>query len=54
MEFLPPFVIHSSHLLREPDIQHAGEEYKRLLTGLLSGALLNDRLNQVTYINEMI
>lgn len=54
MEFLPPFVIHSSHLLKETDIEHAGEQYRQLLTGLLTGTLLNDRLNQVTYINEMI
>jgi glutathione-regulated potassium-efflux system ancillary protein KefG len=54
MEFLPPYVIHSSHLLKENDIQQTGIQYKELLTGLRDGTLLNDKLNQVTYINEMI
>jgi glutathione-regulated potassium-efflux system ancillary protein KefG len=54
MEFLPPFVIHGSHLLRETDIRETGTLYKQLLTGLCDGSLLNDNLNRVTYINEMI
>jgi glutathione-regulated potassium-efflux system ancillary protein KefG len=39
MEFLPPFVVHGTHLLGEARIQRHAEEYRRALEALRDGRL---------------
>jgi glutathione-regulated potassium-efflux system ancillary protein KefG len=54
MEYLPPFVVHGSHLLTKPDINAYAEHYKKVLTMLRDDAIQPEKLNSVTYINEII
>ncbi|MFH2008485.1 MAG: NAD(P)H-dependent oxidoreductase [bacterium] len=52
MTFLPPFVVHGTHLLEAPGIELAAEEYRRLLEGFrdrridLEAAQTRARLNE--------
>jgi len=54
MEYLPPFVIHGSHLLTKPEIKIYSEQYQDLLTRLRYDTLPADKFPFVTYINELI
>jgi glutathione-regulated potassium-efflux system ancillary protein KefG len=53
MEYLPPFVVHGSHLLTKPDIKEYGDLYLRILTELRNGTLPAGRLTNAVYINEL-
>jgi len=37
MEYLPPFVVHGTHLLEEKDIRKAGSEYRKLIIHASTG-----------------
>ncbi len=54
MEYLPPFVIHGSHMLSKSDILAYGDQYARLLSGLRDGTIPYGRFSEVTYMNELI
>lgn len=51
MDYLPPFVIHGTHLLREADqIDPYVLSYRRLLIGLRDGTIRWDRLGESDYL----
>jgi glutathione-regulated potassium-efflux system ancillary protein KefG len=54
MEYLPPFVIHGSHLLAKSDIKDYCEQYQQLLTRLRDDAFEAVKLKEINYINELI
>ena len=54
MEYLPPFVIHGSHLLGKPDIKVYSEHYRNLLTTLRDDTLPAEKIAGATYFNELI
>jgi glutathione-regulated potassium-efflux system ancillary protein KefG len=54
MEYLPPFVVHGSHLLTKSDIADYHSQYMKVLTGLRDDAFPQERMASVTYLNEMI
>jgi glutathione-regulated potassium-efflux system ancillary protein KefG len=54
MEYLPPFVVHGSHLLTKPDIKVYGEQYRSVLSGLRDNIFTAESLSEVTYINELV
>lgn len=54
MDYLPPFVVHGSHLLLENELHVAGAQYRRVLSGLRDGDFPPHRMNSVKYINELL
>jgi glutathione-regulated potassium-efflux system ancillary protein KefG len=54
MNYLPPFVVHGSHLLTTADIQDYSKKYRQLLTGLRDEQFSPEHLASVNYINELI
>jgi glutathione-regulated potassium-efflux system ancillary protein KefG len=54
MEYLPPFVIHGSHLLSKSDIRVYCDKYRQVLTNLRDDVFNPEKLTEVTYINELI
>jgi glutathione-regulated potassium-efflux system ancillary protein KefG len=39
MEYLPPFVVHGTHLLTDEQIEHHADDYRRILVALRDGTL---------------
>ena len=54
MEYLPPFVIHGSHLLVKADIKEYSDMYQKVLIGLREDAFSPESISSVIYINEVI
>jgi glutathione-regulated potassium-efflux system ancillary protein KefG len=54
MEYLPPFVVHGSHLLGKTEIRNYSEQYKKLLEQLRDNTLPAEKFSTVAYINELI
>jgi glutathione-regulated potassium-efflux system ancillary protein KefG len=51
MDYLPPFVVHGTHLLREPgQIEPYARDYRRLLMGLRDGTLRWEGLGDGDYL----
>ena len=54
MEYLPPFVVHGSHLLSEEEMDKAAIDYKKILISLRDDIFdLNDLMN-LEYINDIL
>jgi len=51
MRFLPPFVVHGSHRLGEPDIAAHAADYRRALEALRDGALDPEALRPLARLN---
>ena len=51
MQWLPPFVIHGTHLLRDEEISAAAADYARLLTALRDGRVDAARAQAVLRLN---
>lgn len=54
MDYLPPFVVHGTHLLEEKDILKAGAEYRKVVTMLRDGLPNVRELEKNKYINQII
>lgn len=54
MQFLPPFVIHGTHLLDAHDIREAGTQYKEILTALVEDRFTDKQLEKAFYINDLV
>jgi len=54
MEYLPPFVIHGTHLLSETEITSCAEDYRKILVSLRDGLLNYDELHSYGYINDLL
>ena len=54
MNYLPPFVVHGTHLLEEKDIQKAGTDYRRVIQMLQAGFSGPDLTFDAEYINQLI
>jgi glutathione-regulated potassium-efflux system ancillary protein KefG len=54
MDYLPPFVVHGTHLLEELDILKAGSEFRTILQALQDGIFDKDEILKREYINELI
>jgi glutathione-regulated potassium-efflux system ancillary protein KefG len=53
MKYLPPFVVHGTHRLREPDIELYAIQYEQLLVSLAHDRISEEEYNAVTYLNEL-
>jgi len=54
MEYLPPFVVHGTHLLEQKDIVQAGSLYRKLIQILQDGHISVAELGKHEYINQLI
>jgi glutathione-regulated potassium-efflux system ancillary protein KefG len=54
MEYLPPFVLHGTHLLDKEDIAKAGSSYRKLILLLRDGETNLDQLRNLEYINHIL
>ncbi|MDX2432242.1 MAG: NAD(P)H-dependent oxidoreductase [Bacteroides sp.] len=52
MNYLPPFVVHGTHLLDIKGIIEAGEEYRRVLIALRDGTIGSGELAAFEYTND--
>jgi len=51
MEFLPPFVIHGTHLLKKENMQEYGERYRRLVFALVHGKVDYHKVSRLENLN---
>ena len=54
MVYLPPFMVHGTHLLDEKGIASAGQEYRRVITALRDGIFTAEELANHEYTNDII
>ena len=54
MDYLPPFVVHGTHLLDEAGIRQAGEEYRKVVISLRDGIFSPQELAGHEYVNDII
>ena len=54
MDYLPPFVVHGSHLLDEHGINKAAEDYKKLLIALRDSIFSNEEISKYEYLNDLL
>jgi glutathione-regulated potassium-efflux system ancillary protein KefG len=39
MDYLPPFVVHGTHMMTEQEIEDHGEDYRKIITALRDGMI---------------
>lgn len=54
MQYLPPFVVHGTHLLDENGVSEAGKEYRKAIVSLRDGVFNEEELFNPEYINDII
>lgn len=54
MLFLPPFVVHGTHVASEKDVDKAGQMYHNLLQKFSENQVDFEKLNELNYINDII
>ena len=54
MNYLPPFVVHGTHLLTDNEIQKAGADYRRVIQMLQEGLPEEDDIFKKEYMNHII
>ncbi len=52
MNYLPPFVVHGSHLLTAENIQDLSLNYRQLIIALRDDLIPIERLKQLDYLND--
>jgi glutathione-regulated potassium-efflux system ancillary protein KefG len=53
MEYLPPFVVHGAHTIRNNEISTFAEKYKKVLLMLRDGKF-NQEMKRAAYFNDLI
>lgn len=53
MQYLPPFVVHGTHLLEETDISRAAASYRTVITGLRDGTYDPEEILSSRYMNDL-
>jgi glutathione-regulated potassium-efflux system ancillary protein KefG len=54
MQYLPPFVVHGTHLLDEKGIREAGEQYSRVIAAIRDGLFDPEEILKYEYTNDFI
>jgi len=54
MEYLPPFVVHGTHLLGEEEVENYARDYRNLLISLRDDIITLDDMFQFEYLNDMM
>jgi glutathione-regulated potassium-efflux system ancillary protein KefG len=54
MDYLPPFVVHGTHLLTEEDMETAARNYRSLLISLRDEIFSMDEIMECYYLNDLL
>lgn len=54
MTYLPPFVVHGTHLLSDKEIDGYVSDYRKILISLRDGIISNDDLTKLDYMNDIL
>jgi glutathione-regulated potassium-efflux system ancillary protein KefG len=54
MIYLPPFVVHGTHLLEDEEIHKAAMDYRKILISLRDGIFSDDEIGNCTYLNDLL
>jgi glutathione-regulated potassium-efflux system ancillary protein KefG len=54
MEYLPPFVVHGAHTIKNSEIEAYAVQYKKVLNLLGSGEFDKIKMNEAAYFNDLI
>ena len=54
LTYLPPFVVHGTHLLNNDQINEYAKQYRLLLLKLESEPVITDEFQKVKYLNELV
>ena len=54
MEYLPPFVVHGTHMLSDDELDRYALDYKNLLISLRDDIITLDDVFQFEYLNDMM
>jgi glutathione-regulated potassium-efflux system ancillary protein KefG len=54
MNYLPPFVIHGSHLFEQEAIDQAAQEYKNMVIALRDSLFSPDEIDGHEYLNDLL
>jgi glutathione-regulated potassium-efflux system ancillary protein KefG len=52
MDYLPPFVVHGTHMMTEQEIENHGEDYRKIITALRDGKIDLKRARMVPRLNS--
>ena len=53
MDYLPPFVVHGAHTIKNEEIAVYAEKYRKLLQMLSLGEFNQAKLNTTSYFNDL-
>ncbi len=54
MNYLPPFVVHGTHLLKETELNEIKADYKKLIVALRNELYTVDDFQQSNYANDLV
>ena len=54
MNYLPPFVVHGSHLLTEDEINSSARDYRKILISLRDDIFDQDDMMNCEYLNDLL
>jgi len=54
MEYLPPFIIHGSLVIREENLREAADDYKKIIISLRDNIFSDSELMEHAYINHLL
>lgn len=54
MDYLPPFVVHGTHLLEAKGIEEAAEVYKKMIISLRDDIFSKEDINANEYMNDLL
>lgn len=54
MKYLPPFVVHGSHMIEEKDLKNISAKYKQLILMLRDEKCDESRFSETEYFNDII
>ena len=54
MQYLPPYVVHGTHLLDPEGIVEAGKDYRKIIQSLRDGIFSEEDLFKHEYLNDLI
>ncbi len=54
MDYLPPFVVHGTHLLNPQEMKDIADDYKKILISLRDGIFSREELYGLQYLNDIL
>lgn len=54
VQYLPPFITHSSLVMKQDEIRAAGTNYKKIILSLRDDIFSEEELSEIEYINDLL